>query len=410
MAVAPRVALTACADYDAARVEAAIRLTVDRLGGMGAFVKPGQRILLKPNLVRAAAPDRAISTHPTVVAAVAKLVVEAGGRPAIVESPGGPYSAAALRLIYRKTEMTWASEAGGAELNYDVATAQVSHPEGQMLHRLDLVQALLDADAVINLPKLKTHNLTTLTLAVKNLFGLVPGSLKISYHAKLQERERFCQGLVDILTYVKPTLNIMDAIVGMEGNGPSGGAPRALGVIIASADALAVDIVSAALVGIAPLRVQTTEVAARRGLTSGRLEDIELVGESLDQLRVADFRMGIEAEMDPGLLPKPLRKLVEIAQPGKYTERKDARGRGLGRALTSGWLWRQLVAVPRVGKGCLGCGVCAKHCPVGAIRMVDKRAQIDTRKCIRCYCCHELCPEEAIELRKPWLGRLLIGL
>ena len=402
----PQVALVSCPDYDFAQVEAAVRRAIGLLGGMNAFVRSGQRVLLKPNLLRAVPPERAATTHPTVVAAVARLVVEVGAHPIIVESPGGPYSAGLLRMSYRKTGMSWAAEVGGAELNFDVESTQVSHPEGKMLHRLDVVRPLLDVDAVINLAKLKTHNLTTLTLAVKNLFGLVPGTVKIGYHAKLQERERFCEGLVDILTYVKPVLSIMDAIVAMEGEGPSGGDPRQVGAIVASADALAVNVVSAVLVGFDPLDVLTTKVAANRGLTTGQLEDLDIVGDPLDTLRVADFRRGIEAIADPGLLPRVLRGLLKVSS---SAEGGDARGRGLGRALTSGWVWRQLVAMPRAGNKCTGCGYCARHCPVDAIQVVDGKAHMDTRICIRCYCCHELCPESAVELRKPLLGRLVLG-
>jgi uncharacterized protein (DUF362 family)/ferredoxin len=402
-----RVALVRCADYDLDAVTEAVRQAVDLLGGMASFVQPGQRVLLKPNMVRGVDPERAVSTHPAVVAAVATLVIEAGGKPIIVESPGGPFSPIALRMAYRRTKIDWAAEVSGAELNFDCEGVQVSHPEGVVLHRLDLVRALLDADVVINLPKLKTHNLTTLTLAVKNLLGLVPGALKIGYHAKLQDRERFCQGLVDILTYVKPALQIMDAIVGMEGDGPSGGDPHPIGAVVAGADALAVDIVCTALVGMDPEEVETTRVAMARGLTSGRLQDVELLGEPLDALRVADFRRGMAVPVDPGLVPRILRGLLsaESSAPGEG----DALGRGPFRILSTGWVWRQLVSFPYAGEDCTGCGFCARHCPVDAIQIVDRRARMDTGRCIRCYCCHELCPETAVMLRKPLLGRVLMG-
>jgi uncharacterized protein (DUF362 family)/ferredoxin len=402
-----RVALVRCANYDLAAATEAVRQAMDLLGGMAAFVQPGQRVLLKPNIVRGVDPERAVSTHPAVVAAVATLVIEAGGKPIIVESPGGPFSPIALRMAYRRAKIDWAAEVSGAELNFDCEAVQVSHPDGVVLHRLDLVRALLDADVVINLPKLKTHNLTTLTLAVKNLLGLVPGALKIGYHAKLQDRERFCQGLVDILTYVKPALQIMDAVVGMEGDGPSGGDPRPIGAVVAGADALAVDIVCTALVGMEPEEVETTRVAIARGLTSGRLQDIELLGESLDALRVADFRRGMAAPVDPGLVPRILRGLLSAES--SANGEGDALGRGPFRLLSTGWVWRQLVSFPYAGEDCTGCGFCARHCPVDAIQVVDRRARMDTGRCIRCYCCHELCPETAVMLRKPLLGRVLMG-
>ena len=405
----PVVSIVRCDEYDLDRIEDAVRRGIDLIGGMASFVEPGQRVLLKPNLVRSMTPDRAATTHPTVVAAVAKMVIEAGARPVIVESPGGPYSTLLLRNTYRRTEMNWVAEATGAELNLDVTSTQVPHPEGVVLHRLDVVQPLLDADVVINLPKLKTHNLTGLTLAVKNLFGLVPGAVKISYHSKMQDHERFYQGMVDILTYVRPALDLMDAVIAMEGQGPSGGEPRQIGAIVASADALALDTVCAAMVGFGPREVGTTSVAADRGLTSGRVEDLELVGEPLASLRVADFRRGIQASVDPGLVPRALRWLLGVSEAASDGYDEDTTERSAMHALSHSWLWRQLVATPRAGPKCTACGFCVEHCPVDAIEIIDGRAHMDARMCIRCYCCHELCPALAVELFRPLLGRLMYG-
>ncbi|MHB0856547.1 MAG: DUF362 domain-containing protein [Anaerolineae bacterium] len=395
----PRVALVACPDYDLERVEAAVRRAVDLLGGMGAFVQPGQRVLLKPNLLRALPPERAATTHPAVVAAVAKLVIEAGGRPVIADSPGGPYAEAMLRAVYRKSGMVWAAEVSGAELYYGTGSAQVPYPQGKVLHRLDIIQAALDADVLINLAKLKTHNLTTLTLAVKNLFGLVPGSLKISYHAKLQEAGLFTEGLLDIAAYARPALNLIDGIVAMEGNGPSGGDPRQLGALVAGADVVGVDLLATALVGVPPLDVRTTRTAQARGLTSGRLEDLEVLGDPLETLQARDWRMGAAIAVDPGLLPRIARKLLRSG---------SSAGMGWFGRVAYNAAARQLVVAPRAGPLCVGCGFCAKHCPVEAITVVDSRALMALDRCIRCYCCHELCPYEAVTLRRPWVGRLLL--
>ncbi len=384
-------------------MDAAVRRSVDLLGGMSAFVRPGDRVLLKPNLLRPLPPERAATTHPAVVAAVAKLVAEAGGQPLILDSPGGPYTPGILRLLYRKTGMDDAAEESGADLNYNVETAQVSHLDGVVLHRLDIVKPLLDADVVINLPKLKTHNLTGMTLATKNLFGLVPGSLKIAYHAKLQEVDRFCEGLLDILTYARPTLHIMDAVVGMEGNGPSGGSPREVGAIVVGSDALAVDVLSSALAGMDSLDVLTTKAAVHRGLTTGRLDDLKVLGDPLDTLRVA-LQRGTAMAVDPGILPHAIMSLLE----GKPTGRVSRMVGRLLKGASSGWWARQLVVLPQAGPCCTGCGYCVRHCPVDAIQIVDGRAQMDPARCIRCYCCHELCPELAVDLRRPWLGRLLV--
>jgi uncharacterized protein (DUF362 family)/NAD-dependent dihydropyrimidine dehydrogenase PreA subunit len=398
----PPVSLVRCTSYELDAVEAALRRALEPLGGMGAFVRPGQRVMLKPNLLRPTAPDMAASTHPAVVAAAARLVIEAGGQPLIAESGGGPYSAGVLRFAYRKTEMAWAAEVSGAELNYDSSSVQVSHPDGIVLRLLDVITPLTQADVVINLAKLKTHNLTGLTLAVKNLFGVVPGALKIGYHSKLQPQSRFFEGLVDIYTYVRPALNIMDAIVGMEGNGPSGGDPREIGALLASPDGLALDVASAALVGVDPLRVRTTQAAAHHGLTTGRLEDVELLGDSLEELRVEGFRLGMAATIDPGIVPDRLHGLIKEAEGDGEGGHKGLRG------FLYGWLGQQFVPAPVAGDKCTACGFCAKHCPVDAITIEDGRARMDHSKCIRCYCCHELCPQLAVELKRPLLGRVLM--
>jgi uncharacterized protein (DUF362 family)/Pyruvate/2-oxoacid:ferredoxin oxidoreductase delta subunit len=402
-----QVALVTCRDYDALTVYTAVKRSIDLLGGMQAFVRPGARVLLKPNLVRSMPPERAATTHPAVVTAVARLVIEAGGLPLIADSPGGPYSAGTLKSTYRRTGMEAAAEASGATLNYDTGGTQVPNTGGKVLHRLDVINPLLEVDAVINLPKLKTHNLTVLSMGVKNLFGLVPGALKIGYHSKLVDRQLFCEGLLDLMLFVKPVLTVLDAIVCMEGEGPTGGDPRQIGAIVSGGDPLAIDTVGAALVGVDPLDVVTTRLAVARGLTSGNVEDLSVLGDSLEGLQVRDFRQGIDAPLDPGLIPAPLRFLVRVATPPTINDQPDTGTSRAFRALAQSWIWKQLVARPRATERCIACGFCVKHCPVNAIEIVNGRARMDGAVCIRCYCCHELCPHDAIDLYKPLLGRMV---
>ena len=268
------------------------------------------------------------------------------------------------------------------------------------MHRIDLVRQAVEADAIINVAKLKTHSLAGLTLSIKNLFGLVPGVIKVGYHARFRDPADFALGLLDVARAAKPTLNIVDGVVGMEGNGPSAGTPRGIGAILAGAAPLDVDIVAASLVGVDPTTALTTRVAADRGLTTGHLDDVEVMGDPLADLRIEGFR-----------LPDSLNR-------GRHADRREHQspgenGQGTRRSwftqLGSSWLAKQFLATPQVGPKCTGCGFCAKNCPVQAITIVNKRAQIDLQTCIRCYCCHELCPELAIGLHRTLVGKILAG-
>jgi len=405
------VALARCEGYDPARVEEAVRHTVTRLGGASEFVHEGQRVLLKPNLCRPMAPETAVTTHPSVVRAVAILVREAGANPIIAESPGGAFSRRILQRLYEKTGMTRVAQETGAELSYDVRALQVSHSGAKLLHVLDIIQVATEVDAIISLPKLKTHNLTRITGATKNLFGLVPGVTKTAYHNKLQDAERFSTGLIDILTYANPVLTLMDGIVAMHGNGPSGGDPFPMSVVIASSDAVAVDVVAAHLVGMEPLTIEPVRIAIQQGLCSGRVTDMTIRGEPLEEMRVEGFRPGIATVMDPGLLPGGLLRILSpllMARTVEGAESETLSVSALPPALRQ-WVTKQMIPTPVAGSKCTGCGFCVEHCPVDAVVITDKHAYMDPKQCIRCYCCHELCPHLAVELKRPWIGRLLFG-
>jgi uncharacterized protein (DUF362 family)/NAD-dependent dihydropyrimidine dehydrogenase PreA subunit len=382
----PIVSLARCSTYDLPAIETALRQLLEPLGGIGAFVEPGQRVLLKPNLLIPVRPERAITTHPAVVEGMVRLVQEAGGEPFIIDSPAGPlHNRPGMNRIYRDTGLKEVAERTGVSLRYDPTAVQVSTPDGVLLKQLDLLRVWHEeADVTIALPKLKTHGLTTITGALKILFGLVPGMTKSGYHAKLVDVDRFCDMLLEIVACVRPALFVMDGVLGMEGDGPSfKGSPRPVGVLLASPDGTAMDAIVCQIMGLDPGQLPLFRAAERYGWWP---VEITVAGASVADVAVPDFRL-------PASTPT-------------VTSRAS-------RSLRSRLLTRALIPrlVPQRGR-CTACGTCVSMCPQQAITLVAddrgrKLAVVDDERCIRCYCCQEVCPEAAIDLVFSWLGRLL---
>jgi uncharacterized protein (DUF362 family)/NAD-dependent dihydropyrimidine dehydrogenase PreA subunit len=380
------VSVARCDSYDDSAVSRSLAKCLKQIGGIEKFVKPEDRVALKVNLLCAAKPSKAVTTHPSVVAAVAKMVGEVGAKAIIVDSPGGGarYTRGALRDIYRVTGMIDAADAAKAKLNYDTSFESVSVPSGKLVRRFDIIKPIIEADAVINLPKFKTHEFTYLTAAVKNLFGVIPGKTKVGYHATLRNVRNFSEMLIDLLSYVNPCLTIVDAIVGMDGDGPTSGRPREFNLLVASENALAVDILLAKAIGVDPKSIPHIQAAIDRKLCSGSLEDIEVLGETFESIRISDF-----------VMPKSMEREGKLGLTGllyRFTAP----------------LFKDMFSVkPQIiPEICTGCGVCEDNCPERAIEINDGKACIDQKRCIRCYCCHELCPNNGVELRKNLLYAL----
>jgi len=372
-----KVNLTQCETYDLPAVKAALRRVLKPSGGIGAFVKPNQRVLLKPNLLLPASPERAITTHPAVVEAMVELVREVNGEPFIIDSPGGPlHNPVGMNRLYRDTGLQEVAERTGVPLRRDATAIQVSNPDGVLIKRLDLLEVWREADVLIALPKLKTHSLTTITGATKILFGLVPGLTKPAYHAKLPDVNRFCDMLLDIVACVRPDLFVMDGILGLEGDGPGlQGKPRHVGALLASQDAVAMDAVVCQIMGLDPDPLPMFRAAARRDW----------------------WPMEVTVRGTPVAVPD-----YRLPSSSRVTTEREGRGwvsQMVTQALT-------LRPIPKRDR-CTACGTCVRSCPQDAIAIEDRLAVVDQKKCIRCYCCHEVCPEAAIDLELSLLGRLL---
>lgn len=376
-----RVYFAPCADYS----EESVRSAFDTLLPDGAldFAVPGMRVAVKVNLVSAMKPETAGVTHPALVCELCRRLVARGASVVVGDSPGGPFNAAMMASVYRVSGMS-AVEETGAVLNRDYGQEDVTHEGAVEARRFTAVSWLRDADAIINFAKLKTHGMMAYSGAVKNLFGTIPGTLKLEYHFSHPDANRFADMLVDLNEYWKCRLSILDGVVGMEGNGPTAGDARHVGVLMASPSPYALDLAAVRLMGLAPDAVPTVTAAIRRGL-SPEGTDALAVDPALWEYCVPDFKLieaGSVVEFS-SLLPGWLGRLAGKLAPRLLASRPSVRGRE-----------------------CIGCAKCASVCPAKAITMKKKRPVIDRSACIRCFCCQEFCPVGAMKVKRPAVARL----
>lgn len=370
----PKVSIVRCSDYSKAKD--AIRESLNLIGGLEKVVSPGSRVLLKPNVLAARVPEDAVTTHPEIVSAMCELVSELGGIPVIGDGSGivGPGSTNTSKAFKTSGIEAVASRYGAELTNFETSGyTEVEVPNAEEFAHLHIAKAVLEADVIISLPKLKTHELTLYTGAVKNFFGVIPQKNRKQAHF-VEDRIRFGNAVVDIYSVVKPHLAVMDGIVGMEGNGPSSGTPVNSGVIMASYDCVSLDIVASELIGIDPLKVPTNKTALSRGFG---IEHPEVVGVPLNEVKMK-FREpegGVTAHIPPFF-----RKILRT----------------------------QLAVKPFINtSNCVLCKACVLNCSAHAIEEVEKTLRINQKKCIQCYCCRELCPNDAVEIRKSLFLRLI---
>ncbi len=365
---ASTVSITRCESYSLEIVRTAFRDLLRPLGGMEALVKPGLKVLVKPNMLAAAPPEEAVTTHPAVVQAVVETVLEVGSVPLVGDSPAGS-SLAAVSLASGIQEVV--NDTGASRLDL---TAPVSAGSGAD-NAVPLARELDQMDLIINVAKLKTHALTGLTACVKNCFGLIPGSEKRRLHFRYPLPLAFSDYLLETYLRARPALNVLDAVIAMEGPGPRKGRPRRAGLLLAGVCGVSVDAAASAAAGLHPRDVPTLVAAGRRGLQGSDPRKIQVVGTGLDRARISGF--------DPG----------------------PAASSGLFRALARfplaalyGWRHRRR-PYPLIARStCTGCGRCVKMCPPQAMSGSSGTPRIRRQECIRCYCCQEVCPEGAVQV------------
>lgn len=373
-----KVAVVACPDYDPVRVREAL-LRAITLAGAGDLLSPGRgSVYLKPNIVMAGPPSRAVTTHPEVVGQLAALFAGGGYEVLAGDCPGFHTDAPSLRRLYRQCGYTEAVERAGGRMCDDAGGARADLPGGVAIREILMASAMTSADRLVNVAKLKTHSLMGMTAAVKNLFGVVPGAHKAELHARFPRPDDFAEALLDLCERAGAALHIVDAVVGMEGPGPTAGVPRRAGALLAGRNPYAVDVAAARIMGMKPETLPLVRRSAARGWLSADFSDIELVGDPIRRFvadppfRSATLREHVLLSVFGRMVPGPLRRALQT-HPVIRTE------------------------------DCAGCGDCSRACPARAIGMNARRPVIDYNRCIRCFCCQELCTRRAVDLRRGWI-------
>lgn len=370
-----QVVLLKESSYDEERVFDGVCKALEKLGGMDKWVQAGEKILIKPNLLSAEPPEKIITTHPSLIKAVIRLVQQAGGRAYIGDSP----ALSSFRRAALKSGLIKVAEDTGADLLEFEESREVPAQPGNIFKKLEIAREVLEMDGIINLPKLKTHSLMLLTLGVKNMFGCMVGKRKGQWHLKAgSDRFYFATMLVELYAFLKPRLTVLDGIIGMEGNGPAAGNPTNTGLIAASPDAVALDTVIARLVGAGTEQFPTLLAARMKGIGVSDLGKIEILGDSLESLRLNTFRLPRMAEQS------------------------------LSSRFFTGHLKKWLTSKPVEDlQKCDKCGSCIEVCPAKVIGLGSRRLKFNYDECIRCFCCQEVCPQGAIEIKEGALLRLL---
>lgn len=379
-----RVSVRGCESYEKKLVEEAVERLFDDLNANELF-KKGEKILVKANLLNNFKVDAAVTTDPSVIEAVCKKLISLGCEPIIGDSSAGFFNQGHMSSVYKTCGMIRAAESSGARLNDDFSTEQVVFEGGKVGKRFEVIGVAQKVDGIVNVAKLKTHRFTMYTGATKNLFGLIPGMQKVQRHAEYKDVLKFTDFILDVNEYMKPKirLNLIDGVIGMEGDGPSAGDPKKLGVMIASRSAYAADVAGVTVINGKTENFPLFYELKKRDIKPNSLEDVEIVGDGIENFVCKSFKL----VRDDRLWCKEGNKSVfSILYPIK----------------------KFITPYPTAKKSeCRGCGRCAEHCPEKAITMKDGKATFDLNKCIRCYCCQELCPYHVVKVKKKLTTKIM---
>lgn len=366
-----QVSIVKCASYEPALVQESARRAVDLLGGISVFVRPKSKVLVKPNLLMAVEPDAGVATHPEVIRAAIKLLKTIDCKIIVGDSPSvWGNQIEDVGEVYERT--------GAKRVCIEEDVELVEFDKRRWRGKFPMAACIDECDFMVNIPKFKTHGLTLLTGAVKNLFGLIVGTYKTELHKHYSRPDDFSKMLVDIYREAKPSLNIADAITAMEGDGPgTSGKLRKTNLLLASGDGVALDSVLAQIMGVRPFSVATIREAAERGMGEADIKAISILGESLKNVTG-----------EPFLLPTAS-MVNKLLQPAMNIARHFIR------------------YYPYADKNCVKCGACIKACPEKIISLRNNRISFNYAKCIACFCCQEVCPEAAIKVRKSLLAKMI---
>ncbi len=372
------VVVSKCDDYDLNNIEKSMDEVLELTHALDE-IKPNMNVVIKANLVAPMAPDKAGTTHPNLLYALCKRLIEKGANVTVGDSPGGPYNKGYLNQVYKTTGLTKLEELG-VKLNQNFDEITIKNPEGVKCKEFPMTAYLKDADYIIDFCKLKSHGMMALSCAVKNFFGIIPGTIKPEFHFLYPDYADFANMLIDLNEYIKPKLSIVDGIIAMEGNGPTAGIPKKVGLLLASKNQYKLDYICSHIIGLSMENVPTIEESYKRGFIPKDVHEIKC-NFNIDDLIVKDF--------DTRKTHKSL----------WFTDEKTIAGRIAKKLLSS---------KPNVNKDeCIGCEKCKNVCPASAITMVNKIPHIDRKKCIKCYCCQEFCPKGAMKVKRTMFAKML---